>query len=72
MLNADPKELTIENSVVKVPGCGEQEITFAELGRIAYNNQHLIPDGMEAGLAGDALLHDSRMPNRTSFPGPTV
>src|SRR5262249_26145775 len=23
---------------------------FAELGRIAYNNQHLIPDGMEAGL----------------------
>ena len=25
-------------------------MTFAELGRIAYNNQHLIPDGMEAGL----------------------
>src|SRR3989454_7346784 len=50
VLNTDPKELTIENGVVQVPGSGTKKVTFAELGRIAYNNQHLIPDGMEAGL----------------------
>jgi 2-furoyl-CoA dehydrogenase large subunit len=50
VLNADPKELTIENGTVQVPGSGTKKVTFAELGRIAYNNQHLIPDGMEAGL----------------------
>jgi 2-furoyl-CoA dehydrogenase large subunit len=50
VLNTDPKELTIENAVVRVPGSSTKQVTFAELGRIAYNNQHLIPDGMEAGL----------------------
>jgi 2-furoyl-CoA dehydrogenase large subunit len=50
VLNTDPKELTIENGVVQVPGSTTKKVTFAELGRIAYNNQHLIPDGMEAGL----------------------
>ena len=50
VLNADAGELTIENGVVQVPGSGTKKVTFAELGRIAYNNQHLIPDGMEAGL----------------------
>jgi 2-furoyl-CoA dehydrogenase large subunit len=50
VLNTDPKELTIENGTVQVPGSGTKKVTFAELGRIAYNNQHLIPDGMEAGL----------------------
>jgi 2-furoyl-CoA dehydrogenase large subunit len=50
VLNADPKELTIENGTVQVPGSGTKKVTFAELGRIAYNNQHLIPDGLEAGL----------------------
>lgn len=49
-LKVDPSELTIEDSVVKVPGSATKQITFAELGRIAYNNQHLIPDGLEAGL----------------------
>ena len=49
-LKAEPSELIIEDSVVKVPGAAAKQITFAELGRIAYNNQHLIPDGMEAGL----------------------
>ena len=42
--------MTIEDSVVKLPGAAAKQITFAELGRIAYNNQHLIPDDMEAGL----------------------
>jgi 2-furoyl-CoA dehydrogenase large subunit len=50
LVNADPNELSIENGVVQVPGSATKKITFAELGRIAYNNQHLIPDGMEAGL----------------------
>jgi 2-furoyl-CoA dehydrogenase large subunit len=50
LLNADPEELTIENGVVQVPGSATKKVTFAELGRIAYNNQHLIPDDMEAGL----------------------
>jgi 2-furoyl-CoA dehydrogenase large subunit len=50
VLNTDPKELTIENGTVQVPGSATKKVTFAELGRIAYNNQHLIPDGMEAGL----------------------
>jgi 2-furoyl-CoA dehydrogenase large subunit len=50
VLNAEVKELVIENGVVQVPGSPAKKITFAELGRIAYNNQHLLPEGMEAGL----------------------
>ena len=50
VLNADAAELTIESGVVQVPGSATKKVTFAELGRIAYNNQHLIPDDMEAGL----------------------
>src|ERR671910_2880803 len=50
LLNADAAELTIENGVVQLPGSASKKVTFAELGRIAYNNQHLIPDDMEAGL----------------------
>ena len=50
VLNADLKELVIENGVVQVPGSVAKKITFAELGRIVYNNQHLLPEGMEAGL----------------------
>src|SRR4029077_2038427 len=50
VLNVEPAQLTIENSTVQLPGSASKKITFAELGRIAYNNQHLIPDDMEAGL----------------------
>jgi 2-furoyl-CoA dehydrogenase large subunit len=50
VLNTEPAKLTIEDGVVQVPGSMAKKITFAELGRIAYNNQHLIPDDMEAGL----------------------
>ncbi|HEY7167204.1 MAG TPA: xanthine dehydrogenase family protein molybdopterin-binding subunit [Candidatus Binatia bacterium] len=50
VLAVDPAELTIENATVQVPGSATKKVTFAELGRIAYNNQHLIPDDMEAGL----------------------
>ena len=50
VLNTDPAQLTIENGTVQLPGSMAKKITFAELGRIAYNNQHLIPEDMEAGL----------------------
>jgi 2-furoyl-CoA dehydrogenase large subunit len=50
VLKAEVKELVIENGAVQVPGAPVKKITFAELGRIAYNNQHLLPEGMEAGL----------------------
>ena len=50
VLNVDPAQLAIENSTVQLPGSASKKVTFAELGRIAYNNQHLIPDDMEAGL----------------------
>jgi 2-furoyl-CoA dehydrogenase large subunit len=50
VLNADTAELVIEDGVVQVAGSATKKVTFAELGRIAYNNQHLIPDDMEAGL----------------------
>ena len=42
-----------------------KQFTFAELGRIAYNNQHLIPDDMEAGLESTCLLHVS--PRQTEY-----
>src|SRR5262245_28459381 len=50
VLKADEKELIIENGVVQVPGSATKKVTFAELGRIVYNNQHLLPEGMEGGL----------------------
>ncbi|HEU4344599.1 MAG TPA: xanthine dehydrogenase family protein molybdopterin-binding subunit [Candidatus Binatia bacterium] len=50
VLDTEPAKLTIENGVVQLPGSMAKKIAFAELGRIAYNNQHLIPDDMEAGL----------------------
>jgi 2-furoyl-CoA dehydrogenase large subunit len=50
VLNVDAKDLVIEDGTVKLPGAPSKQVSFAELGRIAYNNQHLIPDDMEAGL----------------------
>jgi 2-furoyl-CoA dehydrogenase large subunit len=50
VLNAEVRDLVIENGVVQLPGSPAKKITFAELGRIVYNNQHLLPEGMEAGL----------------------
>ncbi len=50
VLKVEEKELIIENGVVQVPGSAAKKVTFAELGRIVYNNQHLLPEGMEAGL----------------------
>src|SRR5499427_2021680 len=50
VLNVEPAQLIIQNGTVQLLGSASKKVTFAELGRIAYNNQHLIPDDMEAGL----------------------
>jgi carbon-monoxide dehydrogenase large subunit len=42
-------ELTIENSVVTAHG--RDGVSFKQLGEIAYLNAHLLPEGMEPGLA---------------------
>lgn len=50
ILNASPAELAIEDGTVQVPGSATKKITYAELGRIAYGNQALLPKGFEGGL----------------------
>ena len=50
VLDARPSELEIADGVVTVPGFPRRRLTFAELGKIAYNNQSLLPEGIDAGL----------------------
>jgi 2-furoyl-CoA dehydrogenase large subunit len=50
VLNADPSKLTIENGTIQADGSALKKVTFAELGKIAYGNQALMPKGFEAGL----------------------
>ena len=50
VLQADPSDLTIENGTIQVPGSSLKKITFTELGKIAYGNHALMPEGFEAGL----------------------
>ena len=52
LLKVEKSELRIENGVVvgRVPPSGAAGITFAELGKIAYANQALLPPGFEGGL----------------------
>ncbi len=52
LLKVEKSELRIENGVVvgRVPPSGPAGITFAELGKIAYANQALLPPGFEGGL----------------------
>jgi 2-furoyl-CoA dehydrogenase large subunit len=42
--------LEIENGVVFASADKDKRITFAELGKVAYANQALIPDGLSPGL----------------------
>jgi CO/xanthine dehydrogenase Mo-binding subunit len=49
VLGADRSTLHIEDGVVSV-GQVADAITFAELGKIAYGNQALLPEGFEGGL----------------------
>jgi CO/xanthine dehydrogenase Mo-binding subunit len=50
VLETDPAKITIEEGTVRVEGAPMRKLTFAELGRIAYGNQSLLPEGFEAGL----------------------
>ena len=50
VLNAKTQELTIEGGVVQAAGSPIKKITFADLGKIAYGNQAMMPKGFEAGL----------------------
>ena len=47
LLKADKSSLAIEDGIV---GRDPHSITFAQLGKIAYGNQALLPDGFEPGL----------------------
>jgi 2-furoyl-CoA dehydrogenase large subunit len=47
VLNADASQLRIEEGVVR---SGDAALTFAELGKIAYGNQAMLPPGFEGGL----------------------
>lgn len=50
VLNAKAEDLSISEGVIQAPGSSLKKITFAELGRIAYGNQALMPKDFEAGL----------------------
>jgi CO/xanthine dehydrogenase Mo-binding subunit len=50
ILEAKPEELTIADGVVTAPGSSLRKLTFAELGKVAYNNQALHPEGIDGGL----------------------
>ncbi|MBI2986563.1 MAG: xanthine dehydrogenase family protein molybdopterin-binding subunit [Deltaproteobacteria bacterium] len=50
VLNAKSEELAINAGVVQATGSPLKKISFAELGKIAYGNQALMPKGFEAGL----------------------
>lgn len=50
ILQTDPAKLVIEEGVVKAQDAPLKKMTLAELGRVAYGNQAVLPKGMEAGL----------------------
>lgn len=49
-LGADVATLTIEDGVVRSTAAPDASVTFAQLGKIAYANQALLPPGFEPGL----------------------
>src|ERR1043165_5997960 len=50
VLRANPAELKIEDGAVHAPGSPVKKLTLAELGKIVYGNQAMLPKGAEAGL----------------------
>lgn len=50
LLNSDPGQLTTEEGTVQTQGSPKKKLGFADLGRIAYGNQSLLPAGLEPGL----------------------
>ena len=47
LLKVEPRSLRIEDGVVRADG---SQITLAEIGKVAYANQALMPEGFEGGL----------------------
>jgi 2-furoyl-CoA dehydrogenase large subunit len=47
LLQAEKSAVRIENGVISA---GDRSLTFAELGKIAYGNQAMLPKGFEGGL----------------------
>ncbi len=50
VLRANPADLKIEDGAVHAPGSPVKKITLADLGKIVYGNQAMLPKGAEAGL----------------------
>jgi 2-furoyl-CoA dehydrogenase large subunit len=50
VLRAEPADLRIEDGAVHAPGSPVKKLTLAELGKIVYGNQAMLPKGAEAGL----------------------
>ncbi len=50
ILATSPEKLTIEDGVVFISGSPGKKISFADLGRLAYSNQSVMPSGFEGGL----------------------
>ncbi|HEY1266115.1 MAG TPA: xanthine dehydrogenase family protein molybdopterin-binding subunit [Candidatus Binatia bacterium] len=50
VLRANPADLKIEDGAVHASGSPMKKLTLAELGKIVYGNQALLPKGAEAGL----------------------
>jgi 2-furoyl-CoA dehydrogenase large subunit len=50
VLRANPADLKIEDGAVHAPGSPVKKVTLAELGKIVYGNQAMLPKGAEAGL----------------------
>jgi 2-furoyl-CoA dehydrogenase large subunit len=64
ILNAKSEELAIENGVVSVTGSPNRRVTFAELGKVAYTNQAMMPDEFEAGLQ---ITYYYKFPHATPY-----
>ncbi|MCH6546457.1 MAG: xanthine dehydrogenase family protein molybdopterin-binding subunit [Deltaproteobacteria bacterium] len=50
VLATSPEELTIEDGIVFATGSPGKNIPLADLGRLAYSNQSVMPPGFEGGL----------------------
>jgi len=50
VLATSPEKLTIEDGVVFATGSPGKKMTLADLGRLAYSNQSVMPPGFEGGL----------------------
>ena len=50
VLESPKDQLSIQEGVVSADHASDKQVSFAQLGRIAYSNQSLIPEGLEAGL----------------------